>query len=130
MTKQDLFNLYSSDPEFVSTYHGNTNWSIEDCTNDSWEAIKDLELHITDYGYIAINRNDLIDRLAGFFIAPAYRNKEIKGIFFSDIKKLLPNRFITSIHSSNIKCIRFLSSVGKITKSDNITTHIVFNWEK
>jgi hypothetical protein len=73
VTKLDLLNLYSLDNEFVSIYHGNNGWSVEQCVEDSWNGIKDLELHNTEYGYIAINRDDLIIRLAGFFIKPVFK---------------------------------------------------------
>lgn len=129
MTKLDLLNLYSLDNEFVSIYHGNSNWSVEQCVEDSWNGIKDLELHNTEYGYIAINRDDLIIRLAGFFIKPEFRNKAGKALFIADLKRLMPDIFMAYIHSSNKKAIKFLSSIGTITKDDKITTYIVFRQE-
>lgn len=118
--------MYATDSEFVSIYHGNIDWTSEQCAEDSWNNIKDLDLHMFDFGYIAINRNDLVDRLAGFFITPEYRNSEIKERFFKEVYSLLPNTFVASVHSSNVKAIRFLASVGEITKADNITTYLVF----
>lgn len=129
MTESYLLELYRSDPEFVSIYHGNEGWSAEQCTIDSWENIKDLELHKTDYGYIAINRFDLLDKLGGFFIKPEYRNEETKERFFNDLYKLIPRTFIASVHSSNIKAIKFLCLKGEITLNDKITTYIVFRQE-
>lgn len=129
MTKQDLFDLYSLDAEFVANYHGNTNWSVSDCVEDSWSGIKDLELHKTEYGYIAINRDDLIIRLAGFFIKPEYRNKAGIQLFKTDLVRLMPDIFMAYVHSSNKRAIKFLSSIGKITKDDKITTYIVFRQE-
>ena len=122
--------MYMSDPKFVSNYHGNTSWSAEQCAQDSWDNIKDLELHLYDFGYIAVNRFDLIDRLAGFFIKPGYRNSQVKEQFFNEVYKLLPETFMTCVHSSNIKAIEFLATRGKITRSDNITTYLVFRQGK
>lgn len=130
MTLDYLTQLYKSDPEFVSIYHGNTDWSAEQCAKDSWENIKDLELYKMDYGYIAINRNDLIPRLAGFFIKPEFRSKHTKERFFNDLKELLPGNFMAIVHSSNIKAIKFLASKGQVTLNDKITTYIVFRQEK
>lgn len=129
MTQQDLCEMYLSDPEFVAAYHGNYGWSAEQCAEDSWANIKDLELHMFDFGYIAVNKYDLVDRLAGFFIKPSYRNKEGKAKFLDEIDRLLPKVFVSCIHSSNQKAIRFLTSVCKIVKSDNITTYLVSNRE-
>jgi hypothetical protein len=129
MTLDYLTELYRTDPEFVSVYHGNTGWSAAQCASDSWENIKDLELHKTDYGYIAVNRNDLIDRLAGFFIKPEHRNAQTKDRFFKDLYKLMPNNFLATLHSSNIKAIKFLCLKGNITMNDKITTYIVFRQE-
>lgn len=129
MTQDYLLELYKLDPEFVSIYHGNDGWTAEQCTNDSWDNIKDLELHKTEYGYIAINRNDLIDKLGGFFISPEYRNDETKERFFRDLYRLMPNNFIAAVHSSNIKAIKFLCLKGNITMNDKITTYIVFRQE-
>lgn len=126
MDCQYLLDLYKTDPEFVSLYHGNTGWTAEDCASDSWENIKDLELHKTDYGYIAINRFDLLDKLAGFFIKPEYRNEDIKERFFNDLYRLMPKTFTACVHSSNIKAIKFLSLKGKVTLNDKITTYVVF----
>lgn len=130
MNQDYLIELYKTDPEFVSIYHGNEGWTAEQCAEDSWEQIKDLELHKTDYGYIAINRKDLIDRLGGFFIKPEYRNSEIKERFFNDLHTLMPKTFITCVHSNNIKAIKFLSLKGQVTLNDKITTYIVFRPEK
>lgn len=129
MNKEYLVDLYRTDPDFVSIYHGNEGWTAEQCAEDSWNNIKDLELHKTDYGYIAINRFDIIDRLAGFFIKPAFRNKDIKERFFNDLSELMPNNFMAIVHSSNIKAIKFLSLKGKVTLNDKITTYIVFRQE-
>lgn len=130
MTEDYLLELYRQDPEFVSIYHGNKGWTAEQCAKDSWDNIKGLELHKTEYGYIAINRFDLIDRLGGFFIKPEYRNSEIKERFFKDLKDLFPKPFITCVHSDNIKAINFLCLKGEITLNDKITTYIVFRPEK
>lgn len=129
MTLDYLIELYSSDPEFVSIYHGNEGWTADQCARDSWENIKDLELHKTDYGYIAVNRADLITRLGGFFIKPEYRNGEIKDRFFNDLYSLMPKTFMTAVHSSNVKAIKFLCLKGNITMNDKITTYIVFRQE-
>jgi hypothetical protein len=118
--------MYDTDPEFVSIYHGNSGWTVEQCAEDSWSNIKDLELHMFDFGYIAVNRFDLLDKLAGFFIKPEFRNSEIKARFFKEVNSLLKAPFTACVHSSNVKAVRFLSSVGEITKADNITTYIVF----
>ena len=129
MNKEYLEELYSTDPEFVSIYHGNTGWTAKQCAEDSWNNIKDLELHKTNYGYIAINRSDLIDRLGGFFIKPDFRTEEVKIRFFKDLYELMPNNFLATVHSSNIKAIKFLCLKGKITLDDKITTYIVFRQE-
>lgn len=129
MDESYLLELYSSDPEFISNYHGNTNWSAEQCAKDSWENIKDLELHKTDFGYIAINRFDLVGRLAGFFIKPEYRTSETKERFFQYLEDLMSGNFMAIVHSSNIKAIKFLSSKGKVTMNTEITTYIVFKQE-
>lgn len=130
ISEEYLVELYKTDPEFVSIYHGNEGWSAEQCAKDSWENIKDLELHRTDYGYIAINRNDFIDRLGGFFIKPDCRTKETKVRFFEDLYALMPNNFMAMVHSSNIKAINFLSLKGQVTLNDKITTYIIFRREK
>ncbi len=124
MTKDDLYNMYSTDSEFLSIYHGNTGWSLDQCTEDSWENIKDLELHVYDFGYIAVNRNDTIERLAGFFITPEFRADKTR--FFNEVSKLFEGAFIATLHSSNKKAIKFLATRGQITKSDDITTYVVF----
>ena len=124
MTKVDLMTMYSTDKEFLDNYHGNIGWSLEQCVDDSWNNIKDLELHVYDFGYIAVNRNDVIDRLAGFFITPEFRTQKVR--FFNEVNKLLEGAFIATLHSSNKKAIKFLATRGQITKSDNITTYIVF----
>jgi hypothetical protein len=129
MTKQDLYSMYASDPEFVSTYHGNEGWTVDQCVEDSWDGLKNLELNMYDYGYIAVNRDDLAIRLAGFFIKPEYRNEAIKERFFEDLYNLMPRIFMCFMHSSNYKAIKFLTSKGQITKQDNITTYIVFRQE-
>lgn len=129
MTESYLLELYKTDPEFVSIYHGNDGWSAEQCSKDSWENIKDLELHKTEYGYIAINRFDLLDKLAGFFIKPEYRTEETKERFFNDLYTLMPRTFTACVHSSNIKAIKFLCLKGEITLNDKITTYIVFRQE-
>jgi hypothetical protein len=124
-----ILDLYQSDPEFVSIYHGNNGWTAEQCAIDSWENIKDLELHKTEYGYIAINRNDLLDKLAGFFIKPDCRNSKTFECFFNDLYKLMPRTFTATVHSSNAKAVKFLSSRGKVTLDNKITTYFVFKQE-
>jgi hypothetical protein len=125
MTKNDLLVMYNADPEFCSIYHGNVDWTPAQCAEDSWDNIKDLELHLYDFGYIAVNRFDLIDRLGGFFIKPDYRNKESITKFLNEIDTLLPGTFLTCVHSSNKKAVKFLSSFCEIVKADNITTYLV-----
>lgn len=125
MTQYDLLSMYKADPEFCSTYHGNVGWSPAQCAQDSWDNLKDLELHMYDFGYIAVNRFDLIDRLGGFFIIPEYRNKAGVSKFLNEIDSLLPGTFLTCVHSSNTKAIKFLSSFCEIVKADNITTYFV-----
>lgn len=125
MTQHDLLVMYESDSEFVSLYHGNQGWSPAQCAEDSWGNLKDLELHVYDFGYIAVNRFDLIDRLGGFFILPDYRNKAGITQFLNEIDKLLPETFLTCVHSSNVKAVKFLSSFCDLVKADNITTYFV-----
>lgn len=125
MTQRDLLVMYKTDPEFCSIYHGNTGWTPEQCAEDSWSNIKDLEIHKYDFGYIAVNRFDLIDRLGGFFIVPDYRNKAGIAKFRNEIDKLLEGTFLTCVHSGNVKAVKFLSSFCEIVKADNITTYFV-----
>lgn len=129
MTLDYLIELYKTDPEFVSIYHGNEGWTAEQCAQDSWDNIKDLELYRTNFGYIAVNRNDLIERLAGFFIRPDFRTAETKAEFFSYLRDLMPGNFMAIVHSSNTKAIKFLCLEGEITMNDKITTYIIFRRE-
>ena len=129
MTKQDFYDLYATDPSFVADYHGNLGWTAEQCAEDTCQNLKGLELYKSDFGYIAVKRDDLIERLAGFFIKPDFRNSATKQRFFAIVDELLPRTHIAYIHSGNVKGIKFLASRGQITMSDNITTCIVFRRE-
>lgn len=133
MTKQDLFNLYSTDPNFISKYHGNVNWSIDMCVEDTWNIIKDNERYLYDFGYFSIDREgDIVPRLVGFFIKPEYRNAENKQLLYKELCSKMPNVFLSGLHNKNIKGIKYLSSLPGseiVTITDNYT-YFCFRQEK
>lgn len=113
MTKEQLIELYSLDPNFISTYHGLTDMSIEDCANDTWETIKDVKSYTHDFGYFTIDDTlDVIPRLTGFFIKPEYRNKETFTVFYNELCKKMPKYFMSCAHKDNAKVVNFLYKLG------------------
>lgn len=112
MTKQDLFDLYSTDSELIEKWHIRAGEGIETCTNDTWDIIKDHEKYLYDFGYFSIDRDgDIVPRLCGFFIKPNYRNAENKQLLYREICSKMPNIFLSALHNKNIRGIKFLSKL-------------------
>ena len=124
MTKQDLFNLYSTDSKFIENYHGNVGWTIDICVEDSWEKLNGHELYLYEFGYFSVDRyGDLIPKLGGFFIKPEFRNNEIKQLLYREICSKMPNIFLSSLNNKS-PGIKFLSNFPGceiITKTDDYT---------
>ena len=107
MTKEDLFNLYSTVPN--DTYHGNVGWTVQMCVDDTWSKIQNHELYLYDFGYFSIDRDgDIVPYLGGFFIKPECRNIENKQLLYKEICSKMPGIFLSSIHNTNEKAIRYL----------------------
>lgn len=124
MDKKDIHDMYSSDPKFISIYHGLNSPELEDCINDTWEAIKDSDLHSYEYGYFAIDNSDLIPKLTGFFIKPEHRNAEIKQLFKEELFKKTPDCFLSALHNDNKPAIKFFLNELQaeiVSKNDNLT---------
>lgn len=113
MNKQQLTEFYSLDPNFIATYHGLTDMSIENCVNDTWEIIKDAKSYVHDFGYFTIDDTlDIIPRLTGFFIKPEYRDSATFSVFYTEVCKRTPKYFIATAHKNNIKVVNFLTKLG------------------
>jgi len=113
MNKETLTELYSLDPQFVATYHGFSDMSLDDCVNDTWETIKDAKSYVRDFGYFTIDDTlDVVPRLTGFFIKPDCRNKETFNTFYIEVCKETPKYFMSCAHKDNTKVVKFLSKLG------------------
>ena len=122
MNKELLTELYSLDPEFVSTYHGMKGMSVKDCVEDTWETIKNANSYVYDFGYFTIDKEqDLIQRLTGFFIKPEFRNKDTYARFYKEVCSKTPKYFMSCAHKENTKVINFLKKLGgnEINKESN-----------
>lgn len=113
MNKELLTEFYSLDSEFVATYHGMKDMTIDACANDTWETIKDAKSYVHDFGYFTIDDSlDFIPRLTGFFIKPEYRNKETYMLFYKEVCKETPNYWMSCAHEDNTKVVNFLNKLG------------------
>jgi hypothetical protein len=127
MTKQDLFNFYSSDPELLEKWHIRAGQEITTCVEDTWNIIKSHELYVYDFGYFSVDRSDLVTKLGGFFILPEFRTPEIKQLWYSEVCSKMPSVFTTGLHNKNVRGIKFLNSLPgcQMTKvTDNYTFFI------
>lgn len=118
--KELLTELYISDPEFVKTYHGLENMSVEDCVKDTLETIENSESYVYDFGYFTIDKNvDIVPRLTGFFIKPDYRSKDIFEVFEKEVRAKMPKYFTAVALKSNEKLNRFFSKMnGQLLNTD------------
>ena len=113
MNKEQLTEFYSLDPNFIASYHGLKDMSIESCVNDTWETIKDAKSYIYEFGYFTIDDSlDFIPRLTGFFIKPEYRNRDTFCKFRMELYKKAPKYFMSCAHKDNIKVVNFLTKLG------------------
>lgn len=113
MNKEQLTELYSLDSNFIASYHGLKDMSIESCVNDTWETIKDAKSYVYDFGYFTIDDSlDFIPRLTGFFIKPEYRNRDIFNRFFNELCGKMPKYFMSCAHKDNTKVVNFLNKLG------------------
>lgn len=133
MTKQDLFDLYSTDPELIAKWHIRAGEGIEVCTDDTWEIIKDHEIHLYSWGYFSIDRDsDIVPRLGGFFLKPEFRNVQYKQYFIRELYDKMPGVFLSGLHSKNTRGIKFLEKLPgaeKVTTTDKYT-YFCFRQEK
>ncbi len=128
MTKQDLFDFYSTDPELVEKWHILAGEGITTCVEDTWNIIKDHELYMYDFGYFSIDRSDLVTKLGGFFIKPEFRTPEFKDLWYKELCSKMPKFFTTGLHNKNARGIKFLSKLPncEITKVTDKYTFFVF----
>jgi hypothetical protein len=122
MNKDILVDLYSTDPEFIKTYHGMCDMTIETAAEDTWGIIKNAESYVYDFGYFTIDKEqDLVQRLTGFFIKPEFRNKETYERFYSEVCSKTPKYFMSCAHKDNTKVVNFLKRMGgtQINKQSN-----------
>ena len=129
MNKETLTEFYKTDPQFIATYHGLTDMTLDNCVNDTWEAIKDAKSYIHDFGYFTIDDTlDIIPRLTGFFIKPEYRNKETFNMFYKEVCKQTPKYFMSTAHKDNTKVVKFLNKLGgkKLPVSKEDMVYFIF----
>lgn len=126
MTKDDLYKMYSTaEPEFISNYHGNTGWTLDQCVDDAWNTIKDLELYMYDWGYFSVYRSPISSMLVGFFIYPSYRTQEYKDKFFNEVCSKMPETFYSIIRTTYFRGVKFYSKYGEVCmKNDDYTTFV------
>lgn len=132
MNKQDLFDLYSLDPELYEKWHIRAGEGIEICVDDTWNIIKDHELYLFDFGYFSINRNDdIAPVLWGFFIKPEYRNPEGRQLFIRELYNAMPRIFLSGLYNKNIRAIKFLEKLpgANIITTTDSCTYFVFRQE-
>lgn len=132
MTKEDLFNFYSSDPELVEKFHIKSGEGIQSCVDDTWELIKDHELFMYDFGYFSKFFDGGVARVGGFFISPEFRNFEGKTKFFNELADKMPNLFLIGIYNKNVRGLKFLERLpgsNIITTTDSYTL-FMFRQEK
>jgi hypothetical protein len=133
MNKQDLFELYLTDPQLINKWHIRAGEGIETCVSDTWDIIKDHELYLYNFGYFSIDRDgDIVPRLGGFFIKPEYRNAENKQLLYMEICSKMPGVFLSGLHNKNTRGIKFLSKLPGseiVTITDNYT-YFCFRQEK
>lgn len=124
MTKELLTELYSTDPEFVRTYHGMSGMTIESAAEDTYGAIKYSNSYVYDFGYFTTDfTQDVFPRLTGFFIKPEFRNKDTYKLFYKELCSKMPPLFMSCINDENERAINFLIKCGGtiMSKQDNIT---------
>lgn len=132
MNKQDLFDLYSLDPELYEKWHIRAGEGIEVCVDDTWNIIKDHELYLFDFGYFSIDRvSDIAPTLCGFFIKPEHRNTEGKQQFIKELYKAMPKIFLSGLHNKNIRGIKFLEKLpgARLITTTDSYTYFVFRQE-
>jgi hypothetical protein len=128
MTKQDLFELYLSDPELIEKWHFLAGEEITTCVDDTWNIIKDHEIHVYNFGYFSIDRSDLVTKLGGFFIRPEFRTPEIKKLWYKELCSKMPAVFTAGLHNRNVRGIKFLASLPecKMTKVTDKYSFFIF----
>lgn len=132
MTKQDLFDLYSSDPELVEKWHIRAGEEITTCVEDTWDIIKNHELFLYDFGYFSISREEVVPRLGGFFIKPEFRTNEYKNLWYSELCSKMPKIFLSGLHNKNLRGIKFLQKLPgcEIVNITDKYTIFIFRQEK
>lgn len=121
MTKQNLFDMFKSDPQLIEKWHVMSGKEITTCVDDTWCIIEDLEKHLYPWGYFAIDREyDIIPWLTGFFIYPEFRGKID---FWNEVDKQMENKYyMAGVYNKNIPANRFLVKQGKVFMNNGITT--------
>lgn len=106
---------YKQDSELVEKYHVLAPTNLEkaiDHTANIFESSEGFEMHVVYeqgdlLGYFGRQVTD-IEVLKGFFIMPAFRNKEGVRIFWNYVYKIFAPDIYTCIYENNIRAEQFL----------------------
>jgi hypothetical protein len=116
MNKEQLTELFNTDPELLSTYHILAPNSAEVCAEktlgDMNEANVDIHLVKKNeeiIGFYGIEKNELYNNLTGFFLKPEYRTKENVTELWNKIDENFDKDYYVGVFSKNTRAIEFLS---------------------
>jgi len=122
MVKQDLFNLFKEDAEFISNYnsfHTEVESSLPSIVNDTWKKIKNLRKVKTHYGYFAVDSTYAIPSIVGFYVLPEYRGC---NSLMKDMITETDYMFLCTVSNTNKRAYNFLNRFCKIMETDSIKT--------
>ena len=134
-----IMECFSTDQPLLEIWHINAPDSLENCVSRTVKDLQSLEVTV----YKLIHNNELVGYfgqeevnnslyLTGFFLKPAYRNKEMIALFWEIITKEFNNEtFYAAVYKKNTRAINFLlKNNGMKVWDREETVSIMMNWSR
>jgi hypothetical protein len=109
MNKELLTELFSTDKDLLSIYHIEAPNSAEVCAERTLKDIEGSDIFLFKnedkvIGYYGIKGS----QLAGFFITPENRNKQVMSKFWTEIENKFTKDFYCGLYTKNTRAINFI----------------------
>lgn len=113
MNKELMTELFNTDMELLSTYHVLAPNSAEVCAERTISDLKDCYVYTYEkngqiIGYYGIKGS----QVAGFFITPENRNKEVITEFWNEVESHFHKEYYCGLYNKNTRAINFIRKMN------------------